>query len=218
MNGALAGLVAITAGCGFVEPWAGVVIGGIAGNIYLLSSALLLRLKVDDAVNGIPVHFFSGMWGMLAVGFLASPGRLQAAMGNSNHVGLFYSFGNGGADATLLLCQFLAVLFILGWTSCLMCPFFVLMNALGWLRATMVEEIVGLDASYKHATQEDHEQLKEKILEEYRALKESTGDAETRTSSDKLAKGNSQNGNRSRHSTAASRNDDEMEDINHIVD
>jgi Amt family ammonium transporter len=212
MNGALAGLVGITAGCGFVEPWAGVIVGGIAGIIYLLSSDLLLRFKIDDAVNGIPVHFFCGMWGLLAVGFLASPGRLEAAMGNRNHVGLFYSFGSGGADATLLLCQFLAALFIIGWTLCLMYPFFVLMNALGWLRVNMVEEIAGLDASYKHATQEDHEELKEKILEEYRALKESSGEGGTRTSADQQSR------TRSRHSRSAGHSNVEMDDATDTIE
>jgi ammonium transporter, Amt family len=212
MNGALAGLVGITAGCGFVEPWAGIVIGGIAGIIYIASSNLLLRLRIDDAVNGIPVHFFCGSWGLLAVGFFASPGRLQAAMGSSSHVGLFYSFGNGGANGTLLLCQFLAFLFILGWTLVLMLPFFWLMNGLGWLRVDMVEEIAGLDASYKHATQEDHEELKEKILEEYRAHKDSSAESATRTSN-QLGRISTQSCSRNRYASTGSQHSVEGEDI-----
>lgn len=58
-NGTLSGLVAITSGCSVVEPWAAFVIGLIAGWNYLWSSALLEWLKIDDAVNAIPVHMVS---------------------------------------------------------------------------------------------------------------------------------------------------------------
>ncbi len=51
MNGCLTGLVAITAGCATVEPWAAFVIGTTAGWIYLAASSLMLRLKIDDAVE-----------------------------------------------------------------------------------------------------------------------------------------------------------------------
>lgn len=63
MNGCLTGLVAVTAGCATVEPWAGFVIGIVAGWVYLASSALILRFKIDDAVDAIPVHLFGGAWG-----------------------------------------------------------------------------------------------------------------------------------------------------------
>lgn len=171
MNGSLAGLVAITAGSGFVEPWAAILIGVAAGALYVGASNLLIHLRIDDAVDGIPVHCFSGMWGLLAVGLLASPDKLEAAFGKSKHAGFFYSLGSGNADATLLLNQFLAILFILGWTIGMMTPFFWSLSKMNWLRSDMVEEIAGLDASYKHATQEDHEELKEKIIQEYRLHK-----------------------------------------------
>lgn len=51
MNGCLTGLVAITAGCATVEPWAAFVIGLTAGWIYLAASSLMIRLKIDDAVG-----------------------------------------------------------------------------------------------------------------------------------------------------------------------
>lgn len=60
MNGCLAGLVAVTAGCGTMENWAGFSVGVIAGLVYLGGSALLIRMKLDDAVDAIPVHMFSG--------------------------------------------------------------------------------------------------------------------------------------------------------------
>ena len=60
MNGCLAGLVAITAGCGTLENWAAFAVGCIAGLIYLGGSDLLIRVKLDDAVDAIPVHMFNG--------------------------------------------------------------------------------------------------------------------------------------------------------------
>lgn len=82
MNGCLTGLVAITAGCATVEPWAGFVIGVVAGWVYLAASALILRFKIDDAVDAIPVHLFGGAWGVLATGLFSSE-RLLAQAGNS---------------------------------------------------------------------------------------------------------------------------------------
>jgi ammonium transporter, Amt family len=54
MNGALSGLVAITASCGIIEPWAAMLIGSTAGLLYIFGSWALLKLKLDDAVDAIP--------------------------------------------------------------------------------------------------------------------------------------------------------------------
>jgi hypothetical protein len=71
-NGALSGLVvAITAGCSVVEPWASVLIGGLAGVFYVLSFDLLIKLRIDDFVSAIPVHLANGIWGLIAVGLFA---------------------------------------------------------------------------------------------------------------------------------------------------
>ena len=68
-NGALAGLVGITAGCAYVDPWAAVVIGLLAGVIMIAGVHLIkLVLKVDDPVGAISVHGICGAWGLLAVG------------------------------------------------------------------------------------------------------------------------------------------------------
>jgi len=67
MNGTLGGLVAITSGCALVEPWAAIVIGIVAGWIYIYGSALLIRLRIDDAVDAIPVHMFNGTFSMDAI-------------------------------------------------------------------------------------------------------------------------------------------------------
>jgi len=62
MNGCLAGLVAVTAGTATVDPWAAIIIGAVGGWVYLGASKLLIRLRIDDAVDAIPVHCFNGAW------------------------------------------------------------------------------------------------------------------------------------------------------------
>jgi Amt family ammonium transporter len=60
MNGCLFGLVAITAGCSVVTPWAALIIGAIGGLVYIAGSKLLIKLKIDDAVDAIPIHCCNG--------------------------------------------------------------------------------------------------------------------------------------------------------------
>ena len=98
----LGGLVSITAGCGLIEPWAAALIGAIGGTVYLGTGALLVKLRIDDAVEAIPVHFGPGIWGVVSVGLFASPRRLIQIYGHAKHPGFFYSFTHGGADAYLL--------------------------------------------------------------------------------------------------------------------
>lgn len=56
MNGSLAGLVAVTSGCGVLEPWGAVITGIVAGILYLAGSKALIRLRLDDAVDGENPH------------------------------------------------------------------------------------------------------------------------------------------------------------------
>ena len=132
MNGAISGLVAITAGCGVVEPWAAVATGFVSGFLYLGGSKLLLVLRLDDAVDAIPCHMVNGAWGLISVGLWASPSRLLAAYGRDKHVGWFYSFTHGGSSATLLGAQLIEILFIIGWTLAIMMPFFIWLDFMGW--------------------------------------------------------------------------------------
>ena len=67
LNGALGGLVAITAEPLAPTPGAAIVIGAIGGAIVVFGTKLLTKLKIDDVVGAIPVHFFAGIWGTLAV-------------------------------------------------------------------------------------------------------------------------------------------------------
>ena len=144
MNGCLSGLVAATAGCGVIEPWAAVMTGTVAGWLYIFGDSLLIRLRIDDAVNAIPVHMISGLWGLLAVGLYASPEKLELAYGIEGQGGWFYNFSN----AKLLGAQLCAAVFIPGWTFITMFPFFYFLSFQGWLRADSLEELVGLDISY----------------------------------------------------------------------
>jgi Amt family ammonium transporter len=67
LNGALGGLVAITAEPLMPSPFLAIIIGGIGGAIVVFGSQLLVKLKIDDVVGAIPVHLFAGIWGTLAV-------------------------------------------------------------------------------------------------------------------------------------------------------
>jgi len=142
MNGCLGGLVGITAGCSTVEPWAAIIIGLIAGVVYVLASKLLVKLKIDDAVDAIPVHFFNGMWGCIATGLFASRRFVTMTYGEDYSPGLFYGDGN------LLLCEICGILFIIAWVAVIMGPFFIALNALGMFRVDPIEEKVGLDISH----------------------------------------------------------------------
>jgi Amt family ammonium transporter len=91
LNGAIAALVAITASCAFVAPWAAIVIGFVSGIIVVVGSLAVERMGLDDPVGAIAAHGMSGVWGTLSLGFLTVPGladRLATGRG-----GLFYGGG-----------------------------------------------------------------------------------------------------------------------------
>ena len=67
INGSLGGLVAITACCDVVAPWAAIIIGIIGGFITVVGGSLLIKIKLDDAVGAVPVHLFCGIFGTLCV-------------------------------------------------------------------------------------------------------------------------------------------------------
>jgi Amt family ammonium transporter len=148
MNGCLTGLVSITGGCATVEPWAAVLIGITGGWFYLLGSNLLVKFRIDDAVDAIPVHMVGGMWGVLATGLFTAPNLLEKAFGQDEHYGWFYELARDGGDFTLMGIQIIAVLFIFGWTFVTMGVFFVILNWFGKLRINALEEEVGMDMSF----------------------------------------------------------------------
>ena len=131
-----------------MEPWAAAITGAVAGLVYLVGSRFLVKIRLDDAVDAIPVHMFNGMWGLISVGLFASPSRLMEVHGRNEHPGLFYSWYLGESDAVLLGIQIVGILFIIGWILVIMLPFFVWLDWKGWFRSDPLEEIVGLDTSY----------------------------------------------------------------------
>jgi ammonium transporter, Amt family len=80
LNGVLAALVAVTAACGFVAPWAAVLIGFVAAGIAVVAVPLVERLGIDDPIGAVAVHGLAGVWGTLATGLLAVP-ALAATVG-----------------------------------------------------------------------------------------------------------------------------------------
>ncbi|PSC70378.1 ammonium transporter isoform B [Micractinium conductrix] len=77
-NGALAGLVAITGGCAFVQTWAALIIGLVAGLVYYGSSKLVLhKMRIDDPLDAIAVHAAGAMWGMLGCAAFAAPNMVE---------------------------------------------------------------------------------------------------------------------------------------------
>lgn len=134
MNGALAGLVAITASCAFVSSIDSIIIGSIGGLLVILAVILLDKLQIDDPVGAFPVHGINGIWGTLAVGLF---GRADAGLINN---GLFYG-GGFKLFSIQLLGLLSAVLFVL---ICMGLLFKFIDKSIG-LRVSRDEELKGLD-------------------------------------------------------------------------
>jgi Amt family ammonium transporter len=132
MNGALAGLVAITAPCGVATPFGAVIIGLIAGIIVVASVELFDKVfKIDDPVGAISVHGIAGVWGTLSVGLFGA---------TSDHLGLFY-----GGGLHQLGVQALGVVAVFAWVfGTTMILFSIIKKVIG-LRVSEEEEIQGLD-------------------------------------------------------------------------
>jgi Amt family ammonium transporter len=92
LNGVIAALVAITAASGFVAPWAGIVIGLIAGAVAVLGVLLVERIRIDDPIGAVAVHGMAGVWGTLATGLFAVPAlaeNLATGQGGLVYTGSF---------------------------------------------------------------------------------------------------------------------------------
>jgi ammonium transporter, Amt family len=91
LNGAIAALVAITAACAFVSPWAAIVIGLVAGAIVVLGVLLVEKARIDDPIGALAAHGMAGVWGTISLGFLTLPGQAEKLATGS--AGLFYGGG-----------------------------------------------------------------------------------------------------------------------------
>jgi len=129
LNGALAGLVGITAGCANVDAVGALAIGLCAGVLVVIAIEFIdIKLKVDDPVGAVAVHGVCGAWGTIAVGLFAVEG------------GLFY-----GGGASLLGIQSLGVVTIAAWTFATVGLTFFIIKKLNGLRVAKQDEISGLD-------------------------------------------------------------------------
>lgn len=124
INGSIAGLVAITAGCATMEPVYAMVTGLVAGFVVLAAAALLDKAKLDDVVGAVPVHAFGGAWGTLAAG-------------------LFYTGDLFNPERIWIQIVGISAAFL--WTFPVALVMFWLIQRLIGLRASTVDEARGLD-------------------------------------------------------------------------
>ena len=134
MNGALAGLVSITASCAIVSPASAIWIGVTGGVVIVLGERLMNIIKVDDPCGAFPVHGLCGIWGTLTVGLW---GREELGLANE---GLFYGggFEQLGIQALGTFASGLFVFISMG-------AVFIAIRAVLGLRVDRMEEIRGLD-------------------------------------------------------------------------
>ncbi len=134
MNGALAGLVGVTAPCAFVEPWAACIIGLSSGVIVVFGVELLDKLQIDDPVGAVPVHGMCGIWGTLCVGIFG-----KEALGLANN-GFIYG-GNPTQLGIQMVGSFATVVFVLVSMGLV----FKIIDLTVGLRVSRTEELRGLD-------------------------------------------------------------------------
>jgi len=154
LNGALAGLVAITAGCAVVSPGSAIAIGAIAGIVVVLSVEFIDKvLHIDDPVGAISVHGVCGAWGTLAVGLFA-----ESAYGLSSGVGDVKGLFFGGGLGQFWI-QLTGVVAVFVWVFFASLVVFLIAKATIGLRASDEEQIEGLDlAEHDLASYPDFQQ------------------------------------------------------------
>lgn len=136
LNASLAGLVAITAPCDVTDAFGAIVIGAVSGLLVCFGVWFLdYKLRIDDPVGAVAVHFMNGLWGTLATGLFAT----KTAPGSELN-GLFYG---GGFD--LLKIQIVGIVCVCAWTAVTISLTFAIIKATIGLRVTEEEEIIGLD-------------------------------------------------------------------------
>ena len=149
-NGMLAGLVAITAPCAFVSPWAAVAIGAISGILVVISCGIVENAGVDDPVGAISVHGTNGLWGVLSVGIFAN-GDYGAGWNGVIRDAFVKQYGSDGVrgilygDSSQLLMQIIDCValsvfgFVMAWV------WFKVSNLITPIRVSKETELAGLD-------------------------------------------------------------------------
>jgi len=140
LNGCLAGLVAITAPCAWVEAWAAVVIGAIAGALVVIGVYFWENRGVDDPVGAVSVHGINGVWGLISVGLFADGTYGLGSTSEPFVKGLFYGGGSGQ-----LVAQLIGAAVCVSWAFILGFAGFKLMDKMFGIRVSPNEELKGLD-------------------------------------------------------------------------
>jgi Amt family ammonium transporter len=138
-NGALAGLVSITAPVGTVTPVFALVIGLVGGVIVVFSVLAFDKIKIDDPVGAISVHGTCGIWGTLSIGLFA---KYDDAFLGREDAGLIYG---GGFDQ--LAMQFVMVVIVIAWVGIASFILFGALKSTLGLRVSEEEEVTGLDVA-----------------------------------------------------------------------
>jgi len=146
INGAIAGLVAITASCAWIEGWAAVIIGLVAGILVVPSVYFFDRIGIDDPVGAISVHAVNGVWGLLSVGLFADGTYGLYTTAAPHVVGLFYGGGFGQLAA-----QAVGAVVCIVWAFVLGYILFKSIDKFIGMRVSPQEELEGLDLS-EHGT------------------------------------------------------------------
>ena len=149
LNASLAGLVAITAPCDVCDALGATIIGLVSGLLVVFGVWLLdYKLRIDDPVGAVAVHFMNGIWGTIAVGLFATdsaPAFARAISGGANQIagkGLFY----GGGFRQLGI-QLFGMLCTAAWTAVTITIAFLVIKKIFGLRVSEEEEIAGLDVT-----------------------------------------------------------------------
>jgi Amt family ammonium transporter len=140
LNGAIGALVAITAACAFVAPWAAIVIGLVAGAIVVVGVLAVERVGIDDPVGALAAHGMAGVWGTLSLGFLAMPSLAESL--DWGRGGLLY-----GGGLHQLGVQLVGLLAVGAFTFTASFAILWVMRATVGIRAEPAVESAGLDVS-----------------------------------------------------------------------
>jgi Amt family ammonium transporter len=134
-SGIIGGLVAVTAPCAFIEPWAAVVIGAVAGPIVVFGARFLENvMKVDNPVWAVPCHMFAGLWGVLSVGIFADGTYLGVS-------------GLIKGETNQLWAQLIDMAVVVSWSAVTSAIVFYGIKRTIGLRVSEKDELAGVDAT-----------------------------------------------------------------------
>jgi ammonium transporter, Amt family len=166
LNGVIAGLISITACCGFIEPWAAIIVGIVGACFYLGFASLTLKMKIDDPLEAFPLHGGCGIWGALAVGIFSRQSYMtEAGAPYSGMVHQGFLFGKSlpfYLRFSLFGCQCIMIIITAVWVCANMFALFYGLKAINMLRIPAEDEAAGIDKSIHggEAYPEDDEHFK----------------------------------------------------------